>query len=183
MKERDVNFAFMVAPLLRQTLRDEGTNMDEWDVNIDKIVEHADAIRKLNPSNKFKFMMFLHEKDIITPSDQGKKKLEKIINKINQIKEKKQMTIKEMVKKLTKKQIEIINNSIDMYTEWLIENYGATKNYWKNEIVKYYLYKISNGANLEDKEELESIEDGIVELGLNDALNLRITIFILNNNK
>jgi len=86
MKDKDIEFAVMFASMLRKDMIENGEHMDEWNLSIDKIVEHADKIRKLNPSNRVKFLLFMHEKDIITPTEKGKKELNNIIDKINKIK-------------------------------------------------------------------------------------------------
>jgi hypothetical protein len=81
MNVKDVEFAVWFAQALRKDMIEDGANLSDWNINIDKIVEHSEEIKKLNPSNRYKFLMFLHENDIITPTEQGKRVLNGIISR------------------------------------------------------------------------------------------------------
>lgn len=76
---KDVEFAVWFAQILRKDMLEDGANSSDWNINIDKILKHLDEIKKLNPSNRYKFLMYMHEKDIITPTEQGKKQLAKLM--------------------------------------------------------------------------------------------------------
>lgn len=82
---KKLDFAIYFSSGLKEYLIEDGVNIEEWDINIDKILENIDEVKKLNPNKKLKFLEFLHDRKIVTPSEKGKKKLAEIIKKINSI--------------------------------------------------------------------------------------------------
>ena len=82
---KKLDFAIFFANGLRKYLIEDEVDIENWDINIDKILENIDEVKKLNPTKKLKFLEFIHDKKIVTPNEKGKKKLDEIVKKINSI--------------------------------------------------------------------------------------------------
>ena len=56
---KKLDFAIFFANRLRKYLIEDEVDIENWDINIDKILENIDELKKLNPTKKLKFLEFI----------------------------------------------------------------------------------------------------------------------------
>lgn len=78
----DVKLAINIMFNIEQQMND----VNDWNVSIDKILEHIEEIKKFKCPLSPERLMWMHEVEIITPSAKGQKKLDKMMKKINKLK-------------------------------------------------------------------------------------------------